>query len=146
MKLSQTVAYAVHAVLRVADNASGSPVSCNKLAEQSKMPERYLLQILRDLGKYGILQSTRGGSGGFMLVRPLDEISLLDVIEAVEGPMAAALPLKDDLPKQAGGRLLDVLRGVTEEVRRQLEAVKLSDLAKADSAGESTPKRKGKGR
>jgi Rrf2 family protein len=92
------------------------------------MPERFLLQILRDLAKQGILQSTRGGGGGFMLNRKPDEISLLEVIEAVEGPMTPSLPLKTSFPHPAGERLHAVLRKVTDEVRRQLDAVKLSDL------------------
>src|SRR3990167_5570898 len=105
MKLSQSVAYAVHASLRLADHRDAAPVSCNRLAEQGKMPERFLLQILRDLAKQGILQSTRGGGGGFMLNRRPEEISLLEVIEAVEGPMTAFLPLKTSFPHPAGERL-----------------------------------------
>jgi Rrf2 family protein len=135
MKLSQSVAYAVHAVLRLAENHEASPISCKKLAEQGNMPERFLLQILRDLAKQGILLSTRGGGGGFMLDRRPDEISLLEVIEAVEGPMGAALPLKGNFPHPAGDRLHKVLRTINEEVRRQLHAVSLSDLLGESAVG-----------
>jgi len=148
MKLSQTVAYAFHAALRLAGNPGASPVSCKKVAEQGKMPERFLLQILRDLAKKGILESSRGGGGGFVLARRPDEISLLEVIEAVEGPMVATLPLKSDLPHPAGERLHDVLRTVTENVRRELQAVRLSDLLEVQDARESTSKsrKRAKGR
>jgi len=135
MKLSQSVAYAIHASLRLASNREASPVSCSRLAEQGKLPERFLLQLLRDLAKQGILQSTRGGGGGFMLDRKPEEISLLEVIEAVEGPLTASVPLKASFPHPAGDRLYGVLRKVTDEVRRQLEAVKLSDLAVHGSGG-----------
>jgi len=128
MKLSQSVAYAVHAVLRLAENGEAAPVSCKKLAERGNMPERFLLQILRDLAKQGILLSTRGGGGGFMLDRRPDEVSLLEVIEAVEGPMGAALPLKGNFPHPAGDRLHKVLRTINEDIRRQLQAVTFSDL------------------
>ena len=133
MKLSQSVAYAVHATLQLAAHHNGSPVSCSRLAEQGKMPERFLLQILRDLAKQGILQSTRGGGGGFVLDRPPEEITLLEVIEAVEGPMTAALPLKASFPDSAGERLYGVLHEITAETRRQLQAIKLSDLARGAS-------------
>jgi len=135
MKLSQSVAYAIHAALRLAESKDGTPVSCSRLAEQGKMPERFLLQILRDLAKQGILQSTRGGGGGFMLDRRPDDISLLEIIEAVEGPLTAGLPLKASFPHPTGDRLHNVLRKVTDEVRRQLQAVKLSDLTAHGSSG-----------
>jgi Rrf2 family protein len=128
MKLSQSVAYAIHAALRLAENSEGAPVSCNKLAERGEMPERFLLQILRDLSKQGILNSTRGGGGGFMLGRPPEEISLLEVIEAVEGPLTAALPLKASFPHSAGDRLHQALRAINDEVRRRLQAISLCDL------------------
>ena len=142
MKMSQSVAYAVHAVLRLAENPGASFVSCGKIAEQGSMPERFLLQILRDLGRNGILQSTRGASGGFMLVRPPDEISLLELIEAVEGRMFASLPLKKDLPHPAGERLLGVLGDITEYARGELQVVKLSDLAKVEASPTSKKKAK----
>jgi len=128
MKLSQTVVHAVHAVLRLAATPGASPIWSKNLAEQGKMPERFLLQILRDLTKKGILESKRGGNGGYALARRPEETSLLEVIEAVEGRMVAAFPGKSDLPHPAGERLHDVLRRVTENVRRELQAVSLSDL------------------
>jgi len=130
MKLSQSVTYAVHAALRLtAANGSG-PVSCGCLAREGKMPERFLLQILRDLTKKGILQSTRGGGGGFMLSRSADEISLLDLIEAVDGPLDAGLPRSLGFPEPSETILNDTLRRVRESVRRELSAITVTDLAR----------------
>ena len=67
MKLSRTVAYAVRATLQLAQNPSDSPVPCSKLASDGNMPERFLLQILRNLVTHGILRSTRGVDGGYTL-------------------------------------------------------------------------------
>jgi Rrf2 family protein len=86
------------------------------------------LQLLRDLAKQGILTSTRGGGGGFVLGRSPEEISLLEIIEAVEGPLKAALPLKVGFPRSAGERLQQVLGEITNEIRGQLQAILLSDL------------------
>jgi Rrf2 family protein len=128
MKLSQSVTYAIHAVLRLAENQEAAPVSCGKLAEKGKMPERFLLQILRDLAKQGILQSTRGGGGGFMLGRRPEEITLLEVIEAIDGPLTAGLPLKASFPQFAGEQLQSALASIADATRRHLQQIKLSDL------------------
>src|SRR3954470_15915458 len=95
MKLSRTVAYAVQATLQLAQNKSGLPVPCSQLASEGNMPERFLLQILRHLVTHGILHSTRGVDGGYSLERKPEDISLLDVIEAIDGPLSATLPGND---------------------------------------------------
>jgi Rrf2 family protein len=140
MKLSYAAAYAVHAMVRLANNTKVSPVTSKKLAQQSGMPERFLLLVLQDLSKYGILRATRGSTGGFTLTQRPDEIPLLDVIEAVEGPIVAALPTKDKSPNQTGTRLFDVLQGITDNARRELQAVKIGDLVASHEAEEPTLK------
>ena len=62
------------------------------------MPERFLLQILRDLVTHGILHSTRGVEGGYTLDRRPEDVSLLDVIEAIEGPVVSALSPPEGQP------------------------------------------------
>ena len=128
MKLSRTVAYAVRATLQLAQLESDGPIPCSKLASEGKMPERFLLQILRNLVTHGILRSTRGVDGGYALVRPANEISLLEVIEAIEGPYDSSLEMGDGLSEDARHKLRDALDQVTTVTRNQLEAIKLSQL------------------
>lgn len=128
MKLSRTVAYAVRATLQLANNESLAPVPCSRLAAEGKMPERFLLQILRNLVTHGILRSTRGVDGGYSLVRAPTEISLLEVIEAIEGPLNTGEPLEEELSEDFQNRLQEALQEVTNNSRRQLEAIKLSQL------------------
>ncbi len=128
MKLSRTVAYAVRATLQLAKSDTSTPVPCSQLASEGKMPERFLLQILRNLVTHGILRSTRGVDGGYSLVRSPDEISLLEVIEAIEGPLNTGEPLGEGLSQDSQFRLQDALQQVTDNSRRQLEAIKLSQL------------------
>ena len=90
MKLSRTVTYALHATLQLARAETSRPVPCSRLATEGRMPERFLLQILRSLVTHGILRSTRGVDGGYSLRRNPGDISLLEVIEAVDGPMNSA--------------------------------------------------------
>ena len=128
MKLSRTVAYAVRATLQLAENPSDTPVPCSKLASEGNMPERFLLQILRNLVTHGILRSTRGVDGGYTLTRPPEDISLLDVIEAIEGPLDAGEAGSDGLPELSQVKLQSALREITATSREQLEAIKFSQL------------------
>ena len=91
MKLSRTVSYAVRAAMQLAESEPMVPVPCSRLASEGEMPERFLLQILRILVTHGILKSTRGVDGGYSLSRPADEISLLEVIEAIREGMTPFL-------------------------------------------------------
>ena len=128
MKLSRTVAYAVRATLQLAQLEADGPVPCSKLAAEGKMPERFLLQILRNLVTHGILRSTRGVDGGYALVKPANEISLLEVIEAIEGPYDTSLELGEGLTEDAQASLREAFQQVTTNTRQQLEAIKLSQL------------------
>lgn len=97
------------------------------------MPERFLLQILRNLVTHGILRSTRGVDGGYALTRPPEEISLLDVIEAIEGPMDAGQGTGEGLPNESRMKLADALSEITSTARQQLEAIKFSQLLEPPS-------------
>ena len=129
MKLSRTVSYAVRATLELARSDPLTPVPCSKLAAAGDMPERFLLQILRVLVTHGILRSTRGVEGGYSLLRSPDEISLLEVIEAIDGPMAReASPGGADGEGDSSSALQSALLHVTQTARQQLQAIKLSQL------------------
>ena len=137
MKLSRTVAYAVRATLQLAKSDSSTPVPCSHLAAEGKMPERFLLQILRNLVTHGILRSTRGVDGGYSLVRPPHEVSLLEVIEAIEGPLNTGEPVQEGQSQESQFRLQEALQQVTDNSRRQLEAIKLSQLLEPPSITET---------
>ncbi|MBW8885624.1 MAG: Rrf2 family transcriptional regulator [Planctomycetia bacterium] len=134
MKLYRTVSYAVRATLQLAQLSQQGPVPCSKLAADGKMPERFLLQILRNLVTHGILRSTRGVDGGYALVKPADQISLLEVIEAIEGPYDSPLEFGDGLSEDSQHKLRDALGSVTQSTRRQLESIKLAQLLKPPTA------------
>jgi Rrf2 family protein len=97
------------------------------------MPERFLLQILRSMVTHGILQSTRGVEGGYSLARAASSITLLDIVESVEGPVAGA-PIDgvDDAVREA---LSAALTKVCECVADELSKVKLTDLLKPVNNG-----------
>ncbi len=127
MKLSRTTGYALQAILQLAQAEPGTPVPCSRLASTGEMPERFLLQILRSLVMHGVLQSTRGVDGGYCLKRPATETSLLEVIEAVDGPLTLIVP-EDHLPPELSENLKSKLAEVCERLRTQLNGVKLADI------------------
>ena len=117
MQLSQSVTYALQALLQLAESGDGVLITRGKLAATGQMPERFLLEILHDLVKRGILRSTRGGGGGFALARHPEEISLLDVVEAVDGPFPVGLPAGNTLSEPLRNWLRMNLEQVTEGMR-----------------------------
>lgn len=134
MKLSRTVAYALQATMQLAVSDSDTPVPCSQIASKGDMPERFLLQVLRSLVNHGVLRSTRGVDGGYMLIRSPEEISLLDVIEAIEGPLDSKLPLPADPEDFTQQNLQKALQEVTATARKQLESIKISQLIQQPSS------------
>lgn len=128
MKLTRTVSYALQATLLLARSKPQVSIPCNQLAARGKLPERFLLQVLRNLVAHGVLESTRGVEGGYRLGRPAGKISLLDVIEAIDGPLISSVPAGDGLPRESRIKLERALADVTTEVRQSLDAVKLTRL------------------
>jgi Rrf2 family protein len=85
MRLSSTVEWALHCCVVLASLDDGSSVSSRRFAEYFDLPGPYLNKALQALVRAGVLQSTAGASGGFRLARNADDISMLDVVDAVEG-------------------------------------------------------------
>jgi Rrf2 family protein len=128
MKLSRTVAYALQATLQLAQSGNHDPVPCSRLATEGKMPERFLLQILRNLVAHGILSSTRGVDGGYTLERAPAEISLLEIIEAIDGPITPVIPGAQGLLSGSKAKLEAALSSITESARKDLQAINLAHL------------------
>ena len=131
MQLSQSVTYALQTVLQLAESGEGVLITRGKLAANGQMPERFLLEILHDLVKRGILRSTRGGGGGFALARRPEDITLLDVIEAVDGPLPVGLPASTTLAEPLRNWLRANLEQVTEKTRICLAGITLKRLLAA---------------
>ncbi|TEB16340.1 HTH-type transcriptional regulator CymR [Pelotomaculum sp. FP] len=88
MRLNQATDYAMRAVLYLSGLPYGQVVEAKLIAEEENIPIRFLLKILRLLAKDGIVDSHRGVNGGYALARHPSKITLLDVVEAIEGPIA----------------------------------------------------------
>ena len=86
--LSQKARYALRALFLLAERRIGEPVMIAEIANEARIPRKFLEQILLDLKKRGILHSVRGKHGGYTLGRAPDKISFAEVIRAIDGPLA----------------------------------------------------------
>ena len=88
VQITRQADYAIRAVLYLARQSSGQRVATAKIADEQQIPIPFLAKIVGQLTAAGVLRATRGVGGGVALARPADEISMLDVIQAVDGPIA----------------------------------------------------------
>src|SRR5207302_10328157 len=96
MKLSRASSYALHAVAFLAARKDHTrPVASHHIAAARGIPDRFLLKILKPLVSARILLSLKGPNGGYRLARKADEISVLDVLEAVDGAIRGQAPLTE---------------------------------------------------
>jgi Rrf2 family protein len=130
MRLTRAAAYAVHALAHLAAEGDGRPVTCLVIARARGLPHLALLKVLNELVAARLLRSNRGLRGGYRLAKPAPRVTLLEILEAVNGPLdnhggagpPSAHPAFDRRLDEAGGRAAGALR-------RQLARVRLSDLA-----------------
>jgi Rrf2 family protein len=85
LELTKRADYAIRTVLALARAADDERLSVRRVAADQRVPERFLPQVMRDLVRAGLVDGTVGRAGGYRIAKPSAEISLLDVVEAVEG-------------------------------------------------------------
>ena len=130
MRISAKVDYAIRAAVELAAAGDG-PVKGERIAQAQEIPLKFLENILGDLRHHGIVRSQRGAEGGYWLARAADEITLAEIIRAVEGPLANVRGFRPDEIEYMGSaeRLQDVWIAVRANLRSVLEAVTLADVA-----------------
>jgi len=87
MDINQATDYGFRAILYLAGKSRGEVVEAQSIASSEVIPMRYLLKIMPSLIKVGIVRSQRGVGGGYILAKEPRDITLLDIIEAIEGPI-----------------------------------------------------------
>jgi Rrf2 family protein len=104
------------------------------VAQAQQIPIKFLENIMVDLRRAELVQSQRGADGGYWLARPAEEISLAQVIRAVEGPLASVRGQRSEALEYAGSAepLREVWIAVRASLRAVLEAVTLADVARGE--------------
>ena len=106
MQITRQADYAVRAILYLAHLKPGRRAPTAQIAREQRIPTTFLAKIVSQLSVAGIVHATRGARGGVALARPADEISLLEIVEAIDGPVALnectlnpeICPLNDNCP------------------------------------------------
>ncbi len=133
LRISRASTYAVLATIQLSESSASAPIPCSQLAQLGDMPERFLLQVLRTLVNEGLLKSTRGVDGGYRLAKPLSQISLLEIIEAIDGPILPELPQISGLTPQSQRRLAESLGDIAADAKKRLASIPLSQLKPTNS-------------
>ena len=131
MHLTRQSDYGVRAILHLAGLPYGEVVQTSEIAAQEDIPGKYLPSIIRTLARSGLIRTLRGNQGGVMLARPPEEISLLEVIEAVEGPILLVQCMRG--PKQCDHEDDCSFKPVCESLQHtmigQLDGTTFADLS-----------------
>jgi Rrf2 family protein len=129
MRFTSACVYALRALVYLARHREGGFVRVEEIAGAPS--EGFLRKSLKPLVSAGVLRSARGPHGGFRLARPARSITLLEVVEAVEGPVRGEAPgTRGRGHARLDARLQAVCEGVAEVVRRRLGKVSVADLAR----------------
>lgn len=133
MRLGKASAYAAFATMFVAEHQADGPVNGRRIAESYGLPPEYLLKILQQLVKARILRSETGRRGGFTLRKPPQRTTLLEIVEAIEGPLDGGLSVRAEVngAGPAKTRLEDMCRNIVKSTQALLRETTIQQLAES---------------
>lgn len=132
MRVSLRATYGILASIDLALQDGGAPIQAKSIARRQAIPLRFLEQVLHAMKKAGLVESLRGAQGGYRLSKLPSEISLAEIVEALEGPLVPSSSRKLLRPHPWTARTESLLADVWERVRRAehevLSAITLKEL------------------
>jgi Rrf2 family protein len=131
VRVSAKADYALRAAIELAAHTDERPLKGERIAQAQEIPLKFLENILVELRHAGIVSSRRGAEGGYLLARPPEDVTVAEVIRAVEGPIANVRGRGPETVEYAGAAepLREVWIAVRANLRAVLEHVTLADLA-----------------
>ncbi len=137
MHVTAKADYAVRAVIELASSSQQAPRKVDDVARAQSIPVSFLENILTQLRSAGVVRSQRGPEGGYWLAKPAAEVSLAEVIRAVEGPLVGVRGQRPEEIEYTGSA--EALQKVWIALRANLRGV-LEEVTVADVAGGKLPK------
>ena len=139
MRISAKTDYAIRAVVEMAAaSPDGHLVKAESVADAQQIPLRFLLGILNELRHAGIVDSRRGVEGGYRLAMPAAEVTIADIIRAIDGPLANVAGVRPDALQLAGSAapLQQVWVSLRSSIREVLEHVTVADIVNGELSPE----------
>lgn len=129
MRLNRSVGYGLMAVAYVALHQDEGLIMAAKISKAYKIPLEYLLKIMQQLVRVNVLRSKRGPGGGFSLAKPAKDITMLEIVEAVDGPLRQNMEMAA-LTKNApfAVKMEKIAEEALAKARDKCQSVKLSKL------------------
>lgn len=134
MRVSTKSDYALRALIELASEPGDKAVTADELGRRQDIPHGFLQTILGDLRKAGVLLAQRGQSGGWRLARAADEVTIADVIRAVDGPLVSVYGVRPESVSYNGRAevLKPVWVAARDALREVLESVTIAQLASGE--------------
>ena len=130
MKLTRASSYALHAVAYMAQQkVQDKPTASHHIAAARNIPERFLLKLLKPLVSARVLLSIKGPNGGYRLARSPNDISILEIVEAIDGPIQGQSSFIEEKNGPLNDKLAGICQASAEQLRKHLAKTKLSELA-----------------
>lgn len=137
VQFNQATDYAFRVIIHLTELPKGKLANGQTIAEQQNIPPGFLQKIMRSLSRGGLVKSYRGVDGGFVLAKPAKEISLLDVIQAMEGPIDLQRCLKEEASCTKGCESKCLVHAslavIQQDFVKSLERVKFDQLVEKNN-------------
>lgn len=146
MKLSTKGRYGLRALIDLAEYSEVEPVSISSIAERQNLSERYLEQLMSLLKKAGLVKSIRGAGGGYVLARDMKDISVGDVLRALEGSLepveCTGFSQEEECAASGGCVTKYVWKRINESINKTVDEIKLDTLVEeSKQLGASNPEK-----
>ncbi len=136
MQINRGTEYAIRAALYLTLHAEDAPIPLATVAEGTGAPANYLSNILQSLTRFNIVRAHRGSRRGYSLARPPAKIDLLQILEALQGPLAigcCTVGAEEVCPLSSGCLVTEVFRDLQDSIRERLSKTTLAKMARRSS-------------
>ncbi len=139
MKISTKGRYGLRTLMDIALHQGQGPVNLNDIAQRQGISAKYLWQIVNLLKTAGFVRGTRGPKGGYILLRPVADITLLDVLQTLEGPFSLVECVDDPNLCQRSGACVahSIWEEVSQSIRGALQKITLAEILRRHTAADS---------